>query len=57
MDRPAPIDQPRKPRKVEDILEECVQAVVTHDHPRRVVARLFAEQQVGIEFHKETRDE
>lgn len=48
----APVNQPRKPRTFDEMLSDCVMAVVTHDQPRKLVASVFAEQDKGIAFHQ-----
>lgn len=38
-----PIDQPRKPRKFEELLDECIMAGLTHDNYRKFIAKRFEE--------------
>lgn len=45
-----PVLQPPKPRKFEELLDICVLAVVTHDRPREVVSKVFAENKLALEI-------
>ena len=51
----APYLQPPKPRSFEELLERCVMAAVTHDRPREVVKRLFAENAKALEIQRESQ--
>jgi len=46
-----PYLQPCKPRYIEDLIEICAMSAITHDQPRKVVARVFREQEEVVAFH------
>ena len=48
-----PVLQPPKPRKFEELLDVCVMAALTHDQPRKVVAKVFADNELALAIKRE----
>ena len=47
-----PVLQPPKPRKFEELLDVCVMAALTHDKPRTVVAKVFADNELALAIQR-----